>query len=231
MDTRKVDTLSAVVAAIVVGLGVGYLLTFASDGETPNYPHKTAIEETVEPIYISEMEPIVIESGTVSASIEAIVIDETEHWPPTTEAPTNEVTEPHTIEDTIAETAPPEPEREVYLTDREKQLMAQLVHSEAGTESYEVKQHVVDVVFNRVDSPLFPNTIEEVIYQKHQFSVIANGSFDRAVDELTEDDWLCVDEECYGRQDYGILYFNSTSMGYCANGKNGYVLGHVWFAY
>ena len=50
-------------------------------------------------------------------------------------------------------------------------LLARLVESEAGNESYETKMMVASVVMNRVTDSRFPNTIREVIYQKGQFEV------------------------------------------------------------
>lgn len=59
-------------------------------------------------------------------------------------------------------------------TEDELDLLSRLIYSEGGTESYETKLKIGSVVMNRVsdlDSPDFPDTIREVIYQKNQFSV------------------------------------------------------------
>ena len=48
-------------------------------------------------------------------------------------------------------------------------LLARLVESEAGNESYETKMMIASVVMNRVTDSRFPNTIREVIYQKGPF--------------------------------------------------------------
>lgn len=55
------------------------------------------------------------------------------------------------------------------------ELLAHLVHAEASGEPYLGKVAVAAVVFNRVDSPLFPNTIRGVIYQRYQFEPVLNG--------------------------------------------------------
>lgn len=55
-------------------------------------------------------------------------------------------------------------------------LLAQLIESEAGNQSIAGKMAVGTVVMNRVKSGVFPDTIRGVIYQKHQFSPVANGS-------------------------------------------------------
>ncbi|CUH93728.1 hypothetical protein SD1D_2213 [Herbinix luporum] len=65
---------------------------------------------------------------------------------------------------------------EVNYTEDELKLLACLVHSEAGNQSYEGKLAVANVVLNRVKSSKYPNTIEKVIYQSGQFTVATNGS-------------------------------------------------------
>ena len=65
---------------------------------------------------------------------------------------------------------PEQIEEEILLGEME--LLAQLVEAEAGNQPFEGKCLIVDVVINRVESPDFPNTISEVIFQEGQFSVI-----------------------------------------------------------
>lgn len=65
---------------------------------------------------------------------------------------------------------------EVDYTDKELKLLACLVHSEAGDQSYEGKLAVANIVLNRMKSKKYPNTMNDVIYQPGQFSVAKNGS-------------------------------------------------------
>ena len=72
-------------------------------------------------------------------------------------------------------------------------LIAKLIASEYGSqkeEDLEKKIAVGLVVLNRVLSEDFPNTVEEVIFQKNQFQPIANGSWQRK--EPTEFDYLAA---------------------------------------
>jgi hypothetical protein len=55
-------------------------------------------------------------------------------------------------------------------------LLARLISAEARGEPYEGQVAVGAVVLNRVNSPNFPNTIREVIYQKGQFTSAENGA-------------------------------------------------------
>jgi N-acetylmuramoyl-L-alanine amidase len=58
-------------------------------------------------------------------------------------------------------------------------LLAQLIQSESGNQPFEGKLAVGTVVMNRVESGKFPDTIRGVIFQKNQFSVVANGSINK----------------------------------------------------
>lgn len=87
-------------------------------------------------------------------------------------------------------------------------LLAKIAMAEAEGEDVEGKALVILVVLNRVWTDEFPGTIHDVIYQKSQFSPIANGRFDRVE----------PDEECYEALEMvmsgwdesdGALYFES----------------------
>lgn len=101
----------------------------------------------------------------------------------------------------------------------EMELVAQLVQAEAGNQSLEGKRLVADVVYNRVDSQDWPNTVEDVIFQSGQFSVINNGAFNKAAWNITDDCFKVSEEEYYkiNRYNTEVLYFNSGEN--LANGK------------
>jgi N-acetylmuramoyl-L-alanine amidase len=71
----------------------------------------------------------------------------------------------------------------ISLSEAEIDLLARIVRAEAQTESFEGKVAVASVVLNRVDSPKFPDTVREVIYQRNQFQPVANGQINRPADE------------------------------------------------
>jgi len=67
-------------------------------------------------------------------------------------------------------------------------LLARIITAEADSESYRTQVAVGAVVLNRVASPLFPNTIREVVYQvdqggKYQFEPVLNGWINRPASE------------------------------------------------
>ena len=58
----------------------------------------------------------------------------------------------------------------IQLTDAETDTLARVIWLEARGAPFEGQQAVAEVVFNRMLSPAFPDTLDEVIYQEGQFS-------------------------------------------------------------
>lgn len=91
----------------------------------------------------------------------------------------------------------------------EKQLLAKLVEAEAKAEPYKGKVAVAEVVLNRVKSGSFPNSIEDVIYQKGQFSPVSNGAINQ---KASEDSKKAVNEALNGTNLTGnALFFYNPS--------------------
>lgn len=108
-------------------------------------------------------------------------------------------------------------------------LLAALVWAEAGDQPIpEGLCYVCDVVLNRVDSPAWPNTIADVIYQPGQFSVVNNGALDRTYGNAPQVAYDAVLSQLQSRYNYDIQYF---SMNYLANGSFAFVHGTHWFGY
>lgn len=93
------------------------------------------------------------------------------------------------------------------LNDDEYNLLAKCVEAEAGSEGLLGKQYVVDVVLNRVDSYIYPDTITDVILQKNQFEVVNDGRIYDIVP--TEETYEAIDKELNHRQDYEITLFRT----------------------
>lgn len=124
--------------------------------------------------------------------------------------------------DSIKQTAP------IEITEEEKELLYRLVFAEGGNQSYETQMYICSVILNRIRSSEFPNTVEEVIYQTGQFSVVSNGSINSPVTEqITFDavndvleNGITNSDITFFRNDYyhqkmqdefvsGVLYFSS----------------------
>ncbi len=96
------------------------------------------------------------------------------------------------------------------ISHEDKQILYKIVEAEAGNEDRIGKILVANVILNRLEDKQFPDTIEEVVYQRNgdvvQFSPVANGSFESAVPD--EDTIEAVDAALTG-EDYsqGALFF------------------------
>lgn len=97
-------------------------------------------------------------------------------------------------------------------TDDERLMLAKMTMAEAEGECLEGKCLVVRVILNRLESDIFPGSIEEIISQKNQFSSFTNGRYDKA--EPSEEVWLAVTMVCDEGWDEseGALFFDSTSI-------------------
>lgn len=65
--------------------------------------------------------------------------------------------------------------KNIYITDSDIHLMAQIVYAESNAEPYEGKVAVASVILNRLQDYRFPNNIEGVVKQKAAFSCVKNG--------------------------------------------------------
>lgn len=112
----------------------------------------------------------------------------------------------------------------------ELELLAAVVEAEAGNQDMTGKRLVVDVVLNRVDSPLFPDTITEVLEQPGQFTTMWNGAVEDAGYHMQQDDYDAVMMEVTGKRlDYDIYFF--TAGEYNASCKPAYIHGDHYFGY
>lgn len=59
----------------------------------------------------------------------------------------------------------------------EAQMLMRIAQAEAGNQGIEGMMLVMTVVLNRVQDEAFPNSIEGVIFQKHQFQPVDDGRY------------------------------------------------------
>lgn len=122
-----------------------------------------------------------IDSDEIRFVVQKITIPEqqsprTEGYDSTAEKPSEDYIAEKTSENnnisSMAE-KPEKPSRSNYNIMREDlELLARIIYAEARGESFEGQVAVGAVVLNRVESPLFPGTIKEVIYQPGQFTAV-----------------------------------------------------------
>ncbi len=103
-------------------------------------------------------------------------------------------------------------------------LAAQVVYKEGDSESYVA---VANVIYNRVQSSRFPDTIYDVVYQKNQFSTDSlkspSSAAKAAVQQIFVEKNLILPAE--------VLYFQAASRGTSRSGYNYYATfgGNVFF--
>ena len=68
---------------------------------------------------------------------------------------------------------------EVFYDAPSVDLLARLIFAESGNQPMRGKIAVGNVVLNRMASPLFPDSLYNVIYQSNQFSVVNNGAINK----------------------------------------------------
>ena len=169
----------------------------------------------------------------------------------TTEAPvsvgeqSNPVVPVDTVEEPIELTSPVSSTEETVVeitpvytyTEEELDLLARLIYSEGGIESYDTQLKIGSVVMNRVDDPYFPNTIREVIYQKNQFSVTFTKldgviMIDRPADEEAKK--AALEILTYGSvlpPKVQVFYEKSITTGWVASRETYGTFDHTTFAY
>ncbi len=105
-----------------------------------------------------------------------------------------------------------------------------VVQAEAGNQDELGKRYVADVIFNRLDSEDFPDTVHEVVYQRNpiQFATTVNGSMDVAAYNVTEDVFQIVLEEYINRTNSDIIYFRTEH--YSTDGKPAFKHGDHFFS-
>lgn len=91
------------------------------------------------------------------------------------------------------------------LSAYELTLLERCVEAEDGVGQYSSKVLVARVIINRVLSPQFPDTIKEVVSQRRQFQVWANGRIWEV--EVTADTKQAVQEALCVPSDFDGLYF------------------------
>lgn len=96
------------------------------------------------------------------------------------------------------------------LTEKELEVLLRIVEAEAGCEDEEGKLLVANVILNRLNSPKFPDSITEIVFQREngvaQFSPVYDGSY--ACAEVSEETVKAVGRALKGEDiSDGAMYF------------------------
>ena len=101
--------------------------------------------------------------------------------------------------------------RDLKISEKDYKILLRIVEAEATGGSQESKRMVANVVLNRVKDDKFPNTIEEVVFQRGtdgtaQFSPISDGRYNKVA--ITEETQKAVSAAVKGKDETnGALFF------------------------
>ena len=122
--------------------------------------------------------------------------------------------------------------QQLYITQDDIELMANLVAAESIGEPYKGKVAVASVVLNRAANPKFPNSIQGVIFQRNAFSCVRNNQI---VSTPNEDCYKAVYEPINGSDPTNkALFFYNPAIATCnwmkqSNKVNETIIGHHTF--
>jgi N-acetylmuramoyl-L-alanine amidase len=120
----------------------------------------------------AQIKPEVVDTNKTEDSLKMLYdLDINENEVPKLQFMTEELVNTHLSE-----------QEEQEISNEEKNLLARLVHAEAKGEPYAGKVAVAEVVLNRVEHSQFPDTVEEVIYEKNAFEPVQNNSIKEPAD-------------------------------------------------
>lgn len=99
----------------------------------------------------------------------------------------------------------------IQYTTQDYEVLTRIVQAESGGCDMKGRILIANVIFNRVRSDEFPDTITEVVYQKSQFSPVSDGSMKKC--KVTPETIEAVDRALTG-EDYsqGALYFMNRKL-------------------
>lgn len=178
-------------AIFVLGLFVGLAKGAANDAEQNEPVAEQVIRALVEAAEGNEI------------PVDHLVLDDKS---------TNNITNNSTTQDGIVNLAGIDPEMVLAVdkprwTAEEAQMLVTLAMAEAEGEDIVGKALVIMVVLNRVESNSFPDSIEEVIFQKDQFSPVKPGHRYYKVIP-SEECWAALEMVEHGwDESQGALYF------------------------
>lgn len=118
------------------------------------------------------------------------------------------------------------PMPETVISEEDAELLAIVTMAEAEGEPEEGQRLVIDTILNRMDSPYFPDTVYDVVYQPGQFTSMWNGRADRC---YVKDDILAlVYEEADSRTNSEVVFFRTRH--YSTYGVPMFQVGHHYFS-
>ncbi len=106
----------------------------------------------------------------------------------------------------------------IVFSESDEIRLMKIAMAEARGEGVEGKAMVIAVVYNRTQSEIFPDTVENVLYQDHQFQTVKNGSYASAIpDEECQEALEAVKNGEY--LDIDALFFDSCKNSWASRNR------------
>ena len=168
---------------------------------------KTTAATTAAPVSTSAAQTTTVQLLSETSVQETVTTSEAASTAPSTQA-TTAASSTEAVTEVTANAS-----RAIQVSDREYCMLCNVVGHEYGSDwvPEAEKALVVEVVMNRVNSPLFPNTIYEVLTQRNQFSGLESLiEMDGMSGYVTESVKAAVDLYLSdpSQFNHGYLYFN-----------------------
>lgn len=204
-NNRSCYIIAIIVVSIMFLILIGNILPFNKTDATNTTVITEVTSEIASTTEATESKPSTSTTATTVTEVTTTTTTAT-----TTETTTTTTTTTVTITETEADS---------IISDEEYILLCNAVGHEAGSDSIPIEEKalVVEVIMNRVASPMYPNTIVEVIVQPGQFSGAAGyaylGEYSYQVTDMVREG---VDEYFQNRESYQHGYFSFYGDG-CRN--------------
>lgn len=202
-ETSQVEGADYSVAAGVSRIFSGYSFTTESEGNVEIEKKQIAMVATPEVMnvnLIAAQNVAISTPGAMVYSAEGEVV----------EAGLARAVVQQPEEETVEAAAPVQQNRwNINLTEEEIELLARIVWLEAKGESSYGQEAVVEVIFNRVASDLFPNTLYDVLSQKNPTQFCSWKNRDKA--QPTEKEYQAIENVLNGNTNIlrnDTLYFS-----------------------
>lgn len=100
----------------------------------------------------------------------------------------------------------------LQISQEDAERLMKIAYAEGGTQGVKGQYLIMRVIINRLESDLYPDTIQEIIEQPHQFETWQNGMYEKA--EPNADSHLALAKlESNKDPDEEIIGFETTSNG------------------
>lgn len=186
---------------------IDYLLSLKRESEEKSAKNAAAVEAAAR----DENDRIIAENARIAAELEAERLRQIDYENQLLQAARDKYQTTVLDYGVLIASRGAESGPKYYLDDYSIEMLERIVMAEAGFEPFEGQLAVANIVLNRLDSPLFPKTVTEVLFQPGQFMAQDDYRYYRY--QPTESVKSAVKAAIYGDTvlDPGVFFYISVS--------------------